>query len=397
HNKRRKFILKDIVLDEFVQRQLKDTQYITRLVTQYLKCLGARIVTMRGQITADLRHHWGLNVLDPEGRGRKNRDDHRHHAIDAVVIALTNHKRLHALADQRGKDVRLPWPTLRDDVIRAIDDINVSHRPRRRLYGALHKDTFYGPTLKPWRCESDAERSWAADWIEREGTFVRRKPIIEINNRKHLEKVRDNTIRQILRDHLRDQGIDPDQSGKYPGTTFKGENTPRMPSGVPIKKVRMIEESQTFRRVSERRYFQYVDPCNNHHIVYHAVGRGDKEKWTGEVVTMWEAALRGRNGQPIVDRSERDGARFKMSLAIGETFEIDGDGTGPQLCVVRKITRGSGKTSPRLYYKLHRDARDQKTFKKELERLKLSQNQMHERNARKVSVDPMGRIRWAND
>ena len=73
YNKRRKFIQKDIVLDDFVNRQLTDTAYISRCVTQYLRCLGAKIVTPRGQMTAELRHYWGLNtILDPEGQARKN-------------------------------------------------------------------------------------------------------------------------------------------------------------------------------------------------------------------------------------------------------------------------------------------------------------------------------------
>lgn len=398
YNKRRKFIQKDIVLEDFVERQLKDTQYITRLVTQYLKCLGARIITPRGQMTAELRHFWGLNtILDPQGRGEKNRADHRHHAIDAVVIALTDHKRLFALANDRGKDVKLPWPLLRDNVAGAVGAINVSHRAQRRLYGALHEDTFYGPTLNPWKAGGPGERPWAKGWTEREGAYVRRKPITEIKNAKHLEKVRDAAAREILHKHLRQQNIDPDQSGDYPKTVFKGDNTPKMPSGVPIKKVRMIEESATFRGVSERRYFQYVKPGNNHHIVYRAVGDGPTEKWIAEVVTMWDAARRARSGRPVIDRSDKDGARFVMSLAIGETFQIQGDGCEPRLCVVRKMTQKTGATPPRFYYRPHQDARDLRTFAKDLERLKLSPRQMQKGNARKALVDPLGRIRWAND
>ena len=76
---------------------------------------------------------------------------------------------------------------------------------------------------------------------------------MRLRRRKTLAKVRDPAIREILREHLRDQGIDPDKPGKIPGDAFKGKNAPRMPSGVPIKKVRMIEQSQTFRPVSARR------------------------------------------------------------------------------------------------------------------------------------------------
>jgi CRISPR-associated endonuclease Csn1 len=392
YNKRRRFQQKDIVLDYFVERQLRDTAYISRRVTQFLRCLGMPIVCSRGQMTADLRHWWGLDtILDPEGRGEKNRADHRHHTVDAVVIALIDHKRLHALANARGKDVRLPWPALRDDVARAIADINVSHRALRRLSGGLHEDTFYGPTLKPWNTGSDSYRPWAGEWTEGEGAFVRRKPVTEIKNRKHLDKVRDGAIRQILRNHLLAQGIDPDQPGRFPGIAFKGEKTPRMPSGVPIKKVRMIEESETFRPVSERRYFQYVKPGNNHHIVYRAVGKDDDEKWTAEVVTMWEAAVRARTGRAVIDRSDNDRGRFVMSLSIGEMFQIDGDAGRRLLCVVQKMRQDDRRVN----YKLHTDARPADEVKKD--NLSVSPKKIQECNARKVTVNPLGRIRRAND
>lgn len=392
YNKRRKFIQEDVVLDDFVARQLVDTAYISRLVTQYLRCLGAKIVTPRGQMTADLRHYWGLNtILDPKGRGPKNRADHRHHAIDAIVIALTDHKRLHALANDRGKDVSPPWESLRDDLARAVDGVNVSHRALRRLHGALHEETFYGLTNKPCTRDPDHLRPWARDWVEHAGAYVRRKRVTEIKNRKHLEKVRDGTIREILRQHLRDKCIDPDQSGNFPATAFKGENGPRMPSGVPINKVRMIEESETMRRVSSRRCFQYVLSKKNHHIVYRAVGEGESEKWGAEVVTMWKAARRARSGELMVDRSERNEARFVMSLAIGEAFQIDAPDGRRLLCVLRKMDQ----RSKRIDYKLHTDARPAGEINKD--HLYLSPDRMRELNPRKVVVDPLGRIRRASD
>jgi CRISPR-associated endonuclease Csn1 len=404
YNKQRKFLQKNIVLDDFVNRQLTDTAYISRLVMQYLKCLGVPIVTPRGQMTADLRHFWGLNtILDPEGRGEKNRADHRHHAIDAVVIALTDYKRLHALANDRGKDVKPPWGGFRDDVGRIVAAVNVSHRPLRRLHGALHEDTLYGATQKPAGQESvpagGVRRPWAKGWVEDHKAFVHRKPITSIDNSADLAKVRDDTVRELLIDHLKRHAVLPAdyqlyKAGKLqkhgvPKTAWK--EAPRMPSGVPIRKVRMIEESETFRRVSDRRSYQFVKPGNNHHIVYRASGTADKEKWTAEVVTMWDAALRARNGQPIIDHSNNENGRFVMSLSIGETFEIDRPHGARAVCVVRKIDQ----RSKRIDYKLHTDARPASELNKD--NLYLSPDKMRERNATKVTVDPLGRIRTARD
>ena len=81
-----------------------------------------------------------------------------------------------------------------------------------------------------------------------------------------------------------------------------------------------------------------------------------------------------------------------MSLSIGELFEVDdpkGE-LGRILCVVRKIDQ-----TGRLHYKQHIDAR----ASGDLSPLNLyvSPKQMYEHSARKVTVTPVGQIRWAND
>jgi len=97
--KRRRFLQETVELDAFIQRQLNDTRYITREVVGWLKTLGVHVYGTRGQVTAELRHQWGLDtVLDGSLPGLKNRDDHRHHAIDAIVTALTRNEHLRALA-----------------------------------------------------------------------------------------------------------------------------------------------------------------------------------------------------------------------------------------------------------------------------------------------------------
>jgi len=394
-NKRRKFIQKDIVLDDFVNRQLTDTAYISRLVSQYLRCLGAPIVTPRGQMTADLRHFWGLDkILDPDGRGEKNRADHRHHAIDALVIAMTNPQRLHALANERGHNVRPPWEGFWEDARRVVGAINVSHRVQRRLHGALHEDTFYGATQKRTGARVPSEnvtRPWARSWIEDTQTYVRRKDVAELTDTKQLAKVRDAALRELLREHLRQRGVDPDKPGRIPGDAFRGVDAPRMASGVPVRRVRMVEESETFRPVSAHRAFQHVKPGRNHHVVYRAIGEGDASRWQAEVVTMWEAARRARAGERLVDRADGPNGRFVMSLSINEAFEVDSADGGRLLCVVRKLDQ----RSKRVNYKLHTDARKAGEINKE--NLYLSADGMHQRHAEKVVLDALGRIRRARD
>ena len=298
-----------------------------------------------------------------------------------------------ALANARGQNMPLPWLSFRNDAGQVIHGICVSHRALRDLRGALHEDTLYGPTHRPgrWSGVADPVRPWAKDWVEDEHTYVRRKPVTELKNTKHLLKVRDPTIRQILWQHLMAQGVNPDKPGKIPGDAFKGENTPRMPSGVPIKRVRMLEESETFRQVSKRRAPQYVKPGSNHHIVYRAIGEDDQEKWTAEVVTMWDAAKRALDNKPLIDRSDGPEGPFLFSLSIGEMFELDDGGGGRQLFVVRKMRHTDG----RLYYKPHTDARTAADVEKD--NLYVLASKLRKLHACKVSVDRIGRVRRARD
>lgn len=139
---------------DFIARALNDTRYLSRVAREYLRliCPGARVIP--GQMTAMLRGRFGLNsVLGVDGE--KNRNDHRHHAVDACVIGVTDQGMLEkfasASASARGKHLsRLveampePWPNYRAHVERAVNAIWVSHKPDHSYEGAMHNETAYG-------------------------------------------------------------------------------------------------------------------------------------------------------------------------------------------------------------------------------------------------------------
>lgn len=385
--KARKFGQKEIVLEDFVARQLTDTAYICRACSQYLKCLGAKVETQRGQMTADLRRLWGLNRILGDSEDHKDRSDHRHHAVDAVVVALTDKKRLHALANGNMKKIEPPREGFREAVAAKIRSIIVSHRVRRKVCGALHEETFYGATQKgpaESRMPAGGEtRKWAKGWVEDDKVFVRRKPLSSFTKTRDLEKVRDAAIRRILEDHLRSKHVDPSKEAKLPKGVFEGANTPKMPSGVPIKKVRMIEESETIEPVSDRRRFQFVKPGSNHHIAYYETVNRGRKTWEAAVTTMFNAARRFDAPAPT--------GEFVMSLSIGECFVIDGDDGRPKYCILRKMDQ----RSKRIAYKEHHDARTSAELNDA--NLIFGANRLMELKARKVTIDPLGRVRSAGD
>lgn len=143
----------------FLARALNDTKYLSKVAREYLSLIcpqDTRVIP--GQMTAMLRGKFGLN--DVLGiNGEKNRNDHRHHAVDACVIGVTDQGLLQrfakASADAREKQLhRLvenmppPWgetlDSFRAHVQRAVGNIWVSHKPDHGHEGAMHNDTAYG-------------------------------------------------------------------------------------------------------------------------------------------------------------------------------------------------------------------------------------------------------------
>lgn len=138
----------------FLARALNDTRYLSRVAREYLSLVcpqNTRVIP--GQMTAMLRAKFGLN--DILGlNGEKNRNDHRHHAVDACVVAVTDQGMLQRFAQASAsarerqlnrlvEDMPLPWPTYREHVARAVHNIWVSHKPDHGHEGAMHNATAY--------------------------------------------------------------------------------------------------------------------------------------------------------------------------------------------------------------------------------------------------------------
>jgi CRISPR-associated endonuclease Csn1 len=163
--------------NDFLDRALVDTQYLARISRSYLDTLfteGGHVWVVPGRLTEMLRRHWGLNsLLSDAERGAikaKNRTDHRHHAIDAAVVAATDRGLLNRISQAAGqgeaagqsaeeiaRDTPPPWEHFREDLRIRLDKIIVSHRAdhgridpearkagRDSTAGKLHNDTAYG-------------------------------------------------------------------------------------------------------------------------------------------------------------------------------------------------------------------------------------------------------------
>ena len=159
----------------FLARQLNDTAYFSKIACGYLACLynekgegRKRVWATRGYQTGGLRKAWGLEGIlradaDTGEIVRKQRDDHRHHAIDAFVVANTTQGLLqrfaravdvypHVNAERVRSLTPPPWDGFHGEQLRPyLDSIIVSHKPdhgtrgvQGKTSGKLHNETAYG-------------------------------------------------------------------------------------------------------------------------------------------------------------------------------------------------------------------------------------------------------------
>ena len=267
-----------------------------------------------------------------------------------------------------------PWEGFRDDVAKKINAINVSHRVERKVAGALHEETFYSPTDDP-------------------EVFVVRKPLESISSNE-VALIRDDGIRRIIEERLAQHGIEVGRGKKVDSKKWKQalcnvDDPVTMPSGVPIKKVRVYRKEQTIRPIRAGRSDEaFVKPGSTHHLCIFELEEKGKTKRTAVFVTMLEAIDRIKGKERIIQRihPKYPEAKFVMSLSRGETVLADIDGESQLLTLKTAVS-----TNGRLVFAHQTDARKSKEVKK------IGFFARDYDKLRKVTVDPLGRIRWAND
>ena len=219
--------------DGFIDRDLRNTQYIAKKALAMLNQICRRVVATTGAVTDQLRQDWELvDVLkelnwskyeavgnveyhtDHDGRriGRikdwTKRNDHRHHAMDALTVAFTkdafiqyfNHKNASFQADsieyaiknayfKEGRAIPpIPLGELRSEAKKHLNNILVSIKAKNKVAtqninkvktrshgtiskvqltprGQLHLETIYGSHLEYVTREEKVNASFTEDKI----------------------------------------------------------------------------------------------------------------------------------------------------------------------------------------------------------------------------------------
>ncbi|MDQ0467680.1 type II CRISPR RNA-guided endonuclease Cas9 [Labrys wisconsinensis] len=331
--------LREMGLDSgFLARQLNETRYLSRLARAYLHHACVRrcreggleygdVYVTPGTLVGLLRGKWGLNTLLSDDN-RKERTDHRHHALDAIVIGAMTRGWLNHLAREAGRAEateydavlgQVPWPferfrdAVRDQLVRFV----VSNKPEHDPAGALHEDTAYGLVRDP------AEAAVI-------GNLVRRKPVADLTPGE-VDAVRDAALRRSLRERVapfRDvAGKMSDEKGfKAALTAFAAENG--------LRRVRIGKEDASAVAMTERQTgltYKAVVPGENAHIDIVAMRDGS---WKGFAATLIEVNRPGWRPQWERDRL---GGKLVMRLRKGDMVELESERGGRVVKTVQQL------------------------------------------------------------
>ena len=379
------------VPDDFVSSQLNDTRYNSVVAAEYLGWLYGgqwdlegirRIEPITGGITALLRTCWGLF---------KSRDNHTHHALDAIVLGLTDPgtvaqlQRQAEIASARGirltkvEDFPAPWPAFPQQVQQRLDEINISFRMDHRLGGLLHALTNYSAPIPAPGGKKDQRHV--------------RCPLRTLSDKDISgDAIVDPAIRRIVQEKLESLGGGGDPKKLFVEPANHPVMTTKDGRRIPIHKVRLkvgAKPRAVGKGTTERHVASGAN--SNHHVVIVAVldAKGKETKWEEHVVSRLEANARQSaeakaRGETIIQREWGPERRFKFSFMPNDVLSILDENGMRQLYRVANISSGDHEL------RLHSDARESTELRKSGQRIRMTCEKLRKGHAFKVVISPLG-------
>lgn len=382
--RQRLLMLPENLPEDFIERHLRLTQYISREAQGILR-KGIRLVSAsEGGVTAKLRQLWGYdNILrdlnldryrsmgetevvtvehrdgqrtDERIKDWSKRKDHRHHAIDALVVACTQPRyiqrlnRVNAETDRQEMDafikeqqqehqlskkeklsllehwlIRQPHFTTKE-VMKHVEEILISFRPGKRtvtrgrnVYKRSGKTDVQRDVLIPRGALSE-ETIYGVISVNGENKVVCKYPLQKFLDTKETnvdkiadqaaEKIVDKVLREKIRERIKRYG----KKEAFAEPLYLDEAQTQE-----VRSVRcFISKDQAklipLRYNDESEAVGFVAPGNNHHL---ALYRDASGKMRASVVSFFAAVERARYGIPMIvlnPRETREKARIIPDL-----------------------------------------------------------------------------------
>ena len=351
--------LKEDIPSDFLERQLRLTQYISRQAMAILQQGIRRVSASEGGVTARLRSLWGyddilhtlnLDRYDSMGETERvsrqgetteklrikdwsKRKDHRHHAIDALVVASTRQgyiQRLNRVSSESEREAMSEeievqkvaktdklsllerWLTQRPHFsVRTVSDkvaeILISYRPGKRvvtrgrnIYLRHGKKCVQSGLLVP-RGPLSKETVYGQITVNGEPQIVCKYDLHSLKA-KDVDYVVDLALRKRLKELLAQHGGKEKEA--FAGDVYMDEAGMQGPirsvrcfTGLDRGKMKVVKYDEQGDAVG------FVSPRNNHHL---AIYRTPKGKLVESIVTFWDAVDRARYGIPLVITHPRE-------------------------------------------------------------------------------------------
>ncbi|RNL86700.1 CRISPR-associated protein Csn1 [Sinomicrobium pectinilyticum] len=388
-----KNLLSEDIPEGFINRQMNDSRYISKLIKGLLsnivreqnerEATSKKLIPVTGTITSKLKQDWGLNdkwneiiaprfkrlnvltksdkfgfwdkeinafriqVPDEISKGfNKKRIDHRHHALDALVVACTTRNHTHYLSalnaenknyglrdkllikNEKGdytKTFQMPWVGFPVEVRKALEETVVSFKQNTRVINkTINKFWSYtgengnfnkgkdGKPKKKLRKQTKGD-SWSIrkslhketvsglyniDTPKGKIATSVRTALSEIKNEKQLAKITDQRIREvILPNHLKNY-LDEKRKAQYDlafseeGIEDLNKNIVQLNEGKnhqPIRKVKQFEIGSKF-QVGEtgNNAKKYVEAAKGTNLFFAVYWDKEKQKRNFETIPLNE-------------------------------------------------------------------------------------------------------------
>ena len=428
--KTKKLLLEEIP-EKMVARQMNDTCYISKFISEILSKIvrsdeqdegvhSKNVILCTGKITSILRQDWGLNdiwdnlilprfermnnllqkekftiysiekqkkipvvpINDQFKSFQKKRIDHRHHVLDAIIIACVTGEHINYINNQhaleKGKDkkekqkehdklreklcikkynkgseenyswiFKKPWAHFTQEVRTALEGIVVSFKQNLRV---INKATNY---YERWVEENGR---YIKKMVKQEGTnWAIRKPLHEETisgkiyldreeitkndiltatrktvdssfDEKRIKKITDTGIQKILLNYLKYKGS-PEIAFSPEGLEELNKNLSIYNDGKPHKpiyKVRIYEKGSGRFALGEkgRKYKKYVQGAPN---LYFGIYQGANKR-SFATIPLNEVIERQKQGRPYVPEYNEKGDPLLFSLSPNDLVYVPVEG-----------------------------------------------------------------------
>lgn len=375
---------------DFVARALNDTAYLSRLAREYMSTVTpwTNVWVVPGQLTGLLRRQLGLNGL--LGRdGEKNRDDHRHHAVDAAVIGIMDRGFLQSVARATGKGrdpntgiEKLvsgpPWPSYRESVERMVNHIHVSHKPNHSHEAGMANDTIYG--LRP------------------DGEVTVRKPLSAFDSAAMIDRTNfaDRTLKKRLLTAIK--GAETPAEIRHAIADFSTETgIRRVHVNETLEVIKLFNNDEAPERAprpsrSDDGAYAGRKGDSNYCIEIYA---DEKGRWRSEVITTFAAyqivrASDGSTAQLRNPQLTQSGKPLIMRLTKNDTVRIVIDSVPLDYRVCKFGHNGQLSLAPTNESNVDSRNRDSED---DFKYLSKAAGPLKDLQARNVTVSPAGRLR----